>query len=130
MKQQNSKWMLPAPAMAAIVMFLIQPLQAEVLEQTAHAHRHTLHLAAMYFDIHARQKLGTTIDLDSAGLSRREVACLQWTACGKTTWDIGETLGISRSGVAWHLRSARRKLGAATLSQAVAAALKRKLIEL
>jgi poly(3-hydroxybutyrate) depolymerase len=34
MKQQNSKWMLLAPAMAAIVMFLIQPLQAEVLEQT------------------------------------------------------------------------------------------------
>jgi LuxR family transcriptional regulator, activator of conjugal transfer of Ti plasmids len=103
---------------------------AEVLEQTAYAHRHTLHLAAMYFDIHARQKLGATIDLDSSGLSRREVACLQWTACGKTTWDIGEILGISRSGVAWHLRSARRKLGAATLSQAVAAGLKRKLIEL
>ena len=101
-----------------------------LLEQTVRAHRHILHLAAMYFDIHARQKLGTTIDLDSAGLSRREVACLQWTACGKTTWDIGETLGISRSGVAWHLRSARRKLGASTLSQAVAAALKRKLIEL
>jgi predicted peptidase len=34
MKQQNSKWMLPAPAMAAMVMFLIPPLQAEVLENT------------------------------------------------------------------------------------------------
>ena len=34
MKQQNSKWMLLAPAMAAIVMFLIQPLRAEVIEKT------------------------------------------------------------------------------------------------
>src|SRR6202165_3273614 len=34
MKQQNSKWLLPAPAMAALVMFLTPPLQAEVLEKT------------------------------------------------------------------------------------------------
>jgi hypothetical protein len=34
MKQQNSKLMLSAPSMAATVMFLIQPLQAEVLERT------------------------------------------------------------------------------------------------
>src|SRR5438445_12933880 len=34
MRQQNSKWMLLAPAMAAVVMFLIEPLQAEVLEKT------------------------------------------------------------------------------------------------
>src|SRR6195256_2483142 len=33
MKQQNAKWVL-APAMAAIVLFLIQPLRAEVLEAT------------------------------------------------------------------------------------------------
>jgi LuxR family transcriptional activator of conjugal transfer of Ti plasmids len=103
---------------------------AEMLGQTVHAHRHILHLAAMYFDIHARRKLGATISLGPAGLSGREVACLQWIACGMTTWDIGEILGISRSGVARHLRSARRKLGAASLPQAVAAALERKLIGL
>jgi poly(3-hydroxybutyrate) depolymerase len=33
MKQQNSKWMMLAPAMAAVVM-LIEPLQADVLERT------------------------------------------------------------------------------------------------
>lgn len=102
----------------------------ELLERTVRAHRHILHLAAMYFDIHARHKLEATIDLGSPSLSGREVACLQWTACGKTIWDISEILGISRNGVARHLRGARRKLGAATLSQAVAAALKRKLINL
>jgi predicted esterase len=34
MKQRNSKWMLLAPATAAAVLFLIQPLQAEVMEKT------------------------------------------------------------------------------------------------
>jgi len=34
MTQQTLKWMLPAPAMAAAVMFLIQPLRAEVIEKT------------------------------------------------------------------------------------------------
>src|SRR5258707_416426 len=34
MKRQSSKWMLLVPAIAAIMIFLIQPLQAEVLEKT------------------------------------------------------------------------------------------------
>jgi predicted peptidase len=34
MKQQNSKWVLLAPAAAATVLFLIQPLQAEVIEKS------------------------------------------------------------------------------------------------
>jgi poly(3-hydroxybutyrate) depolymerase len=34
MKRPNAKWMLPAAAMAACAMFLIQPLRAEVIEKT------------------------------------------------------------------------------------------------
>jgi poly(3-hydroxybutyrate) depolymerase len=34
MRRQNVKWMLLAAAMAAVVMFLIQPLRAEVVEST------------------------------------------------------------------------------------------------
>jgi len=43
MEQQNAKWMLLTPAMAAIVMFLIQPLRAEVLEKTKEAGGTTVH---------------------------------------------------------------------------------------
>src|ERR1700678_2009131 len=43
MKQQNSKWMLLAPAMASLVMVLIQPLQAEVLEKTKKVGDTTVH---------------------------------------------------------------------------------------
>ena len=43
MKQQNAKWMLPIPPMAVFVMFLIQPLQAEVLEKTKKVDGTTVH---------------------------------------------------------------------------------------
>src|SRR6202521_2019093 len=43
MTQPNSNWMLLAPAMAAIVMLLIQPLQADVLEKTKTAGGTTVH---------------------------------------------------------------------------------------
>jgi predicted esterase len=42
MKQESPKWMLPVPTMAAIV-FLIQPLQGEVLEQTKKVGGTTVH---------------------------------------------------------------------------------------
>lgn len=43
MKQQKSKWMLLAGAMAAIVTFLIAPLQAEVFEKTRKVGDTTVH---------------------------------------------------------------------------------------
>jgi predicted peptidase len=43
MKQQNWKWMLLAPALAAIAMVLIQPLQAEVIEKTKKVGGTTVH---------------------------------------------------------------------------------------
>src|SRR6202047_5179385 len=43
MEQQNAKWILLAPAMAVIVMFLIQPLRAEVVEKTKEVGGTTVH---------------------------------------------------------------------------------------
>ncbi|WP_279596604.1 helix-turn-helix transcriptional regulator, partial [Methylobacterium sp. J-001] len=40
----------------------------------------------------------------SAGLSPRERETLQWTAEGKTDWEIGEIMGISEQRVESHLR--------------------------
>src|ERR1700674_3617669 len=47
MTQPNSNWMLLAPAMAAIVMLLIQPLQADVLEKTKTAGGTSVHYKAV-----------------------------------------------------------------------------------
>src|SRR5437588_8385641 len=47
MKQQNSKWMLVVPAVAAIVMFATQPLHAELLEKTKKVGSTTVHYKAV-----------------------------------------------------------------------------------
>ncbi len=88
-----------------------------------------IHLAALYFHVHARQKLESIIERDRPHLSPREIACLQWLALGKTMWDVSELLGISRRTVVFHVENAKLKLNAVTLPQAVAQALARRIIE-
>lgn len=101
----------------------------ELLQRTLGERRHLLHLAAMYFHINAGRQLGPTADIDRRLLSAQETACLQRMARGEDTGNIGDVLGLSRRHVVWHLRSAKRKLKAATLPQAVALALKNRLIK-
>lgn len=93
------------------------------------AHREILHLASLYFHVHACRKLDDAADSDRPRLSPREVACLQWVARGKSMWEIGEILTISRRTVVFHIENAKRKLDAVTLPQAIATALQKHLIE-
>jgi len=101
----------------------------DLLRRTIDTHRHLLHLAAIYFHAHARQKIEAVISPERPHLSPREIACLQWIARGKTAWEIGEILSISRRTVVFHLENAKRKLDAVSLPQAVATALQDRLIE-
>jgi DNA-binding response OmpR family regulator len=52
-------------------------------------------------------------------LRDREVEALTWAARGKTFWEIGQILGLSKRTVEFHLENARRKLGVATRTQAL-----------
>lgn len=63
-------------------------------------------------------------------LSRRERQCLQLLASGKIYKQIAATLGISESAVRLYMRSARRKLNAATSYHAVAKASYLELVDL
>lgn len=56
-------------------------------------------------------------------LSEREKECLQWTANGKTSWEIGQILGVSESTVVFHISKAVNKLGVSNRVQAVAKAI-------
>jgi poly(3-hydroxybutyrate) depolymerase len=47
MKEWNSKWMLPASAMAAVVLCLAQPVRAEVIEKTKSVGGTTVHYKAV-----------------------------------------------------------------------------------
>jgi LuxR family quorum-sensing system transcriptional regulator CciR len=63
-------------------------------------------------------------------LSRREREVLQWTAEGKTSWDIGMILNISDNTVNFHIKNSIRKLGTTSRTVAVVKAIRLNLIEL
>ncbi len=61
-------------------------------------------------------------------LTPREREVLWWAAEGKSAWEIGEILGIAKRTVDEHTQKAIRKLGAFNRTQAVAIALRQRLI--
>lgn len=79
-----------------------------------------LQLMAMYFHAHARRKLVPERRVDGVLLSARELECLEWAAQGKSAWETGRILGISRRTAAFHLDNAKTKLGVHSICQAVA----------
>ncbi|MGW1424614.1 LuxR family transcriptional regulator [Bradyrhizobium manausense] len=98
-------------------------------EERIESYGRVLQLMAMYFHAHVRRKLAKELDVDGIRLSPRELECLEWASRGKSAWEIGCILGISRNTVAYYLENAKEKLGVRTVVQAVtllAAANKRK----
>ncbi len=79
-----------------------------------------LQLIAMYFHAHARRRLSINRVIDGIALSPRELECLEWAAQGKSAWEIGRLLNISRRTAAFHLDNAKMKFGVRTICQAVA----------
>ncbi len=61
-------------------------------------------------------------------LTAREIDCLCWAADGKTSWEIGQQLGISERTVIFHLSNSARKLGVIGRRQAIARAMSLQLI--
>ena len=82
--------------------------------------RSALQLMAMYFHAHARRRLSINRVVDGVALSPREFECLEWAAQGKSAWEIGRLLNISRRTAAFHLDNAKMKFGVRTICQAVA----------
>jgi len=88
-----------------------------------------LHLISLYaFD--RIQRLAGPLPDQRPRLTAREKEVLAWTASGKSAWEIGEILGIAKRTVDQHAQSAFRKLGAANRTQAVAIAVRERLIDI
>ena len=66
-----------------------------------------------YVKVTARARAG----LGSISLTKREVECLRWAAAGKTNEEIGIILGLQRTTVRFHIRSASVKLDAVNRDQ-------------
>ncbi|NUU42561.1 helix-turn-helix transcriptional regulator [Tardiphaga robiniae] len=89
-------------------------------ERTITVHARVLQLMAMYFHAHARRKLAPNRLINGVALSPRELECLEWAAQGKSAWEIGRILGITRRTAAFHLENAKTKFGVHSICQAVA----------
>ena len=61
-------------------------------------------------------------------LTEREKDVLNWSASGKTDWEIAEITGISRATVRFHLNNIFRKMGVNNKMSATINAVRRKLI--
>ena len=91
-------------------------------------HMPMIHLMALYAFGHLRT-LVKQAPLASPNLTPREREALTWVALGKSAWEIGEILHIAKRTVDEHTQTAMHKLGAANRTQAVAIALRERMIE-
>ena len=87
-----------------------------------------LTLAAHYAD-QRLVELTKVEEATEAGLSPREIQCLQRLAKGSRNDRIADSLGITQPTVKLHLQNARRKLRASTREQAIARAVYLGLVE-
>ena len=76
----------------------------------------------------ARIDLPKLLPEQTAPLTARERECLQWTADGKTAWEIGRILSIAERTVVFHINNVVQKLGAANKMQAIVRAVALKLV--
>ncbi|MBL9098676.1 MAG: autoinducer binding domain-containing protein [Alphaproteobacteria bacterium] len=81
--------------------------------------------AALERALELRQGKGSSA---GTALSVRETQCLRHVAIGQSDADIGKLLGISPRTVRFHVDSAKAKLGVSTRVQAIAKALRERII--
>ena len=97
-------------SLAAARKVTLDPLERNLLEAACRA---------------LNERCRTTVGLGDTSvplpkLTRREIECLQWASLGKTDWEIGELLGVTKATAHFHIEQAKRKLGVSSRVQAVA----------
>jgi len=83
-----------------------------------------VHLMSVYLHEAALRILNSNKEKQKkAKLTSRERECLKWVAMGKSDWEIGEILGISKNTVHFHVENAKEKFETFSRVQAVTEAL-------
>ena len=103
-------------------------MSANKLDLSARA-KSALHLMALYAFDRMRSLRGSLPDRKIT-LTAREREVLSWVAAGKSAAQISQALKISKRTVDEHSQTAARKLGAANRTQAVAIAMRDRIIEI
>jgi DNA-binding CsgD family transcriptional regulator len=100
------------------VSFLHRDAQIDDLSGPFDAHAHALALLGRTFiTSYVKVTERRHPEVASVVLTKREVECLRWAAAGKTNDEIGLILGLQRTTVRFHIRSASAKLGAVNRDQ-------------
>lgn len=100
-------------------------------EAAKRLHEPQVQLFAAYFLSVAQPiffKRSATAAQETPALTQRERDCLTWAAMGKSSWEIGQVLGISEATVNFHLGNAAAKLQVRGRICAVAQAIRQGLI--
>lgn len=104
------------------------PVGDSVTPQRLQQGSSALQLLALQFHVHFVNNVASSESACERLLTQRQQECLKWSARGKTMSEISTILGISERTVLFHLHDARQRLGARTITQAVAAAIRLKEI--
>ena len=83
---------------------------------------------ASIIEVRLRQGPRHQVGSQQVDLNERELACLTWSARGKTSVEIAAILGVAKRTVDYHIENASRKLHVATRTQAVVKAIGGRLI--
>lgn len=97
---------LHGPHGSFAIMSFAQPLCRELQNRTVTY----LQLAALHFHLRVTKVENSSGVGDVPRLSRRERECVLWVARGKSSWEIGNILGISVNTVNFHVKNVMRKL--------------------
>ncbi|GLS33892.1 LuxR family transcriptional regulator [Mesorhizobium albiziae] len=89
-----------------------------------------LQLAALHFHLRVAKFANSSGIVDAPKLSPREKECILWTARGKSSWEIGQILGISVNTVNFHIKNIMRKLDTGSRTVAAIKAVNFGIIEL
>jgi DNA-binding CsgD family transcriptional regulator len=83
----------------------------------------SVHLMSVYLHEAALRIMNSGKKKKKTKLTSRERECLKWVAMGKSDWEIGEILGISKNTVHFHVENAKDKFDTFSRVQAVTEAL-------
>jgi DNA-binding CsgD family transcriptional regulator len=94
------------------VMSLYSDLNEKAFASALQEVGYDVHLLSMHFHDAVQKALVKVEKVPKPiPLTEREVEILQWTATGKTAWEIGSILNISERTVNFHLQNAMGKFG-------------------
>jgi len=112
--------------MIVLCSFPLQESSADEVLAAARTHQFTVARRKGVWEVIEASKIQTR----TGSLTPREREVLAWVSRGKSAWEIGEILHITKRTVDEHVQRAVGKLGAANRTQAVAIALRDRLIDM